>query len=74
MSAAFRLLERADLTSRNSFGIRATARRLVEVSDADALPEVEALMRDHVTGTRNAYVASLKQRVREAGRGGEGAP
>ena len=28
-------------------------------------------MRDHVTGTRNAYVASLKQRGREAGHGGE---
>ncbi len=46
MSAAFRLLERADLTSRNSFGIRATARRLVEVTDAAALPDALAALGD----------------------------
>lgn len=45
-SAAFRLLERADLTSRNSFGIRATARRLVEVTDATALPDALAALGD----------------------------
>lgn len=44
MSPAFRVLERADLTSRNSFGIRATARRLVDVADADAMPEALAAL------------------------------
>ncbi|WP_394005001.1 UDP-N-acetylmuramate dehydrogenase [Luteimonas sp. WGS1318] len=46
MSPAFRVLERADLTSRNSFGIRATARRLVDVADADAMPEALAVLDD----------------------------
>ena len=43
MSAAVRVLQGADLTSRNSFGIRAAARRLVDVHDLDALPEALAM-------------------------------
>ncbi len=44
MSAAFRVLERADLTSRNSFGLRTVADRLVEVADVDALPAALATL------------------------------
>ena len=43
MSAAVRVLQGADLTSRNSFGIRAAARRLVDVHDIDALSEALAM-------------------------------
>lgn len=38
MSAPFRLLQPADLRPRNTFGVAASARRLVEVADAGALP------------------------------------
>ena len=40
MTAAYRLLERARLDARNTFGVHATAPMLVEVADAAALPEL----------------------------------
>ena len=40
MPAGFRIIERARLDARNTFGVAATAPMLVEVSDAGALPEV----------------------------------
>ena len=44
MPDAFRLLEPADLRPRNTFGVPARARRLVEVSDAAGLPRALALL------------------------------
>ena len=48
MTAAYRLLERARLDARNTFGVHATAPMLVEVADAAALPELfgYAMLRD----------------------------
>jgi UDP-N-acetylmuramate dehydrogenase len=43
MSEAYRLSENASLERRNTFGISASARWLVEIADAAALPEVLAL-------------------------------
>ena len=40
MTAAYRLLERARLDARNTFGVHATAPMLVEVADATTLPEL----------------------------------
>lgn len=39
MPASFRLLQPADLRPRNTFGVAASARRLVEVDDIAALPQ-----------------------------------
>ncbi len=44
MSLPCRVTDRADLTARNTFGVRATARRLLEVADNDALPAVLAAL------------------------------
>ena len=41
-------------------------KRLLELFRKGDFAGFEALMREHVTGTRNAYVTSLKRRVREA--------
>ena len=46
MSDTFRLLQPADLRPRNTFGVAASARRLVEVSDVTALPQALALLGD----------------------------
>ncbi len=48
MSAGYRIVERARLDARNTFGVKATAPMLVEVQDAAALPEVfaYAMLRD----------------------------
>ena len=48
MPAPYRLTEHARLDARNTFGVRATAPMLVEVSDATALPELfgYAMLRD----------------------------
>ncbi len=48
MSGAYRIVERARLDARNTFGIAATAPMLVEVQDAAALPELfaYAMLRD----------------------------
>ena len=48
MTAAYRLLERARLDARNTFGVPATAPMLVEVADVAALPELfgYAMLRD----------------------------
>ncbi|MDQ3159649.1 MAG: UDP-N-acetylmuramate dehydrogenase [Pseudomonadota bacterium] len=48
MSAGYRLVERARLDARNTFGVKATAPMLVEVQDAAALPELfgYAMLRD----------------------------
>ncbi|MEG3049296.1 MAG: FAD-binding protein, partial [Thermomonas sp.] len=48
MSAGYRLSENARLDARNTFGIAARAPMLVEVSDADTLPELfgYAMLRD----------------------------
>ena len=48
MTADYRLLERARLDARNTFGVHATAPMLVEVADAAALPELfgYAMLRD----------------------------
>ena len=48
MTAAYRLLERARLDARNTFGVHATAPMLVEVADATTLPELfgYAMLRD----------------------------
>ena len=48
MSAGYRLTEHARLDARNTFGIAARAPMLVEVSDADTLPELfgYAMLRD----------------------------
>ena len=40
MSAGYRLVERARLEARNTFGVPATAPMLVEVADVAALPEL----------------------------------
>ena len=40
MSAGYRLVERARLDARNTFGVPATAAMLLEVADAAALPEL----------------------------------
>ncbi len=44
MSNACRLLENVPLETRNTFGVRANARWLLEVADADALPRALALL------------------------------
>lgn len=46
--AGFRIVERARLDARNTFGVRATAPILVQVAHADALPELfgYAMLRD----------------------------
>ena len=48
MSAGYRLVERARLEARNTFGVPATAPMLVEVADVAALPELfgYAMLRD----------------------------
>jgi UDP-N-acetylmuramate dehydrogenase len=48
MTAGYRLVERARLDARNTFGVHATAAMLVEVADAAALPELfgYAMLRD----------------------------
>ena len=48
MSGAYRIIERARLDARNTFGIKATAPLLVEVLDTAALPELfgYAMLRD----------------------------
>ena len=48
MSAGYRLVERARLEARNTFGVPATARMRVEVADVAALPELfgYAMLRD----------------------------
>ena len=43
MKSRYRLTANADLRSRNTFGISARAAHLVEIQEADALPEVLAL-------------------------------
>lgn len=46
MPDAFRLLQPADLRPRNTFGVAASARRLVEVSEVAALPQALAMLGD----------------------------
>ncbi|NYZ64203.1 UDP-N-acetylmuramate dehydrogenase [Luteimonas deserti] len=46
MSAPFRVLQRADLRARNTFGVAASARRLVELVDIAALPDALAALGD----------------------------
>ena len=47
MSDAYRLLQPADLRPRNTFGVAACARRLLEVSDVAALPRALDLLGPH---------------------------
>ena len=49
----YRLVENAKLDARNTFGVAARAPMLVEVADADALPELfgYAMLRDRRKST-----------------------
>ncbi len=42
MSAAYRVLRDASLRTRNTFGVDARAARLIEIADANALPDIAA--------------------------------